>query len=190
MLPGEGECRHGARPTRTRRPCSSSVVPQLGRFVHPVLLGGPASLRVRGGALGIGPGLLVPVRVARRGEADTRTSRGVARSMISIHSDPRRLRSPRDSAGPARCPHFVVGAEREAARSARRSCATRGEAVSPKGNRAPQDLSSATSSSTPPSGEVARDVVLPGDRPVRETLADGQRKRPSSGRPPHPRLPR
>ena len=64
--------------------------------------------------LGVGQGLLVPVRVARSWEAEHRPlpGRGPLDDLEPVLT--RRALGPGDPAGPARCPHIVVGEERKA----------------------------------------------------------------------------
>src|SRR6516162_11293790 len=89
-----------------RRACAAAWV----RLPGPLAVGrqiGPGVAR-----LGVGQGLLVPVRVARSWEAEHRPlpGRGPLDDLEPVWT--RRALGPGDPAGPARCPHIVVGQER------------------------------------------------------------------------------
>src|SRR5205823_1605570 len=73
----------------------------------PSAVGRQIGLRVP--RLGVGQRLLVPVRVARGGKPEHRplTGRRPLNDLEPLST--RRALGPRDSAGPARCPHVVVG---------------------------------------------------------------------------------
>src|SRR5579871_6619649 len=90
-------------PGRTVTDASNHLRLAIGRQI------GPGVARV-----GIGQGLLVPVRVTRSWEAKHRPlpGRGSLDDLEPVW--PRRALGPGDPARPARCPHVVVGEEREA----------------------------------------------------------------------------
>src|SRR6185437_3263473 len=92
-----------------RRACTAAWV----RLPGPLAVGGQIGPGVA--RLGVGQGLLVPVRVARSWEAEHRPlpGRGPLDDLEPVRT--RRALGPGDPAGPARCPHIVVGEEREAA---------------------------------------------------------------------------
>src|SRR5579871_4077020 len=125
--------------------------------------------------LGVGQGLLVPVRVARSGEAEHRP---LPRRCPLDDLEPfwaRRALGPGDSPGPPWSPQVVVGEERKTGRPFARHARPTMKYVGPKREQRScgtcyRDLLVREHAH----GEVVRDVVMPRHRPQRDALPDRQ----------------